>query len=117
MTGSLLVETRRADGDWVTVGRLTVASPMGSMSNNLPDGGRDVIMFECAGGYSVICRSLAGVDFEAGPPGSPRVIDAVAVEELARLEPGQSYEMPVTTDRGISVMVRWTQSSHGGDSE
>jgi hypothetical protein len=109
MTGSLLVEARRTGGDWVTVGRLTATSPMGSMSNNLPGGNRDVIMFECAGGCSVIGRSLAGVDFEAGPAGSLRVIGAVGVEELARLELGQSYEMPVTTDRGISVMVRWTQ--------
>ncbi len=57
------------------------------------------------GGHSVISRSSAGADYEAGPD---RVLLTAGDVELARLHTGESYEMAVTTDRGVSCTVRWT---------
>ncbi len=108
---SLLVEARAQDGSWRPVATLTPDSQPGSMSSNLPSGGRDVIMFWCDYGYSVISRSVGGADYETGPPGATRHyrgIIGVGTEELARLRAGESYELAVTTDRGVTCTVRWT---------
>ncbi len=102
------MEVRAQDGPWRPVAALTRDSQPGSISNNLPSrlgGGRDVIMFRCEGGHSVISRSSAGADYEAGPD---RVLLTAGDVELARLHTGESYEMAVTTDRGVSCTVRWT---------
>jgi hypothetical protein len=79
----------------------------GSISHNAPDGRRDVIMFACHGDYSVIRRSAAGADYEAG---RDRVILTDGTEELARLGPGESFVMDVVSDSGIAYRVRWSHS-------
>lgn len=86
---------------------MTPSDPPGSISTNLPGGGRDVIMFQCCGGYSLIERSVSGAD-ALDDQGAVRVIATAGTEVLARLLPGQSHEMTVTSDRGLTYPVRWT---------
>lgn len=108
MAACLRVDVQPAGTDrWAEAATLASSDPPGSISTNLPDGGRDVIMFRYCGGHSLIERSVGGVDGLADH-GAARVIATDGTEVLARLLPGQSHEMTVTTDRGLTCLVRWT---------
>jgi hypothetical protein len=108
MTAGLRIEVQPIGTDrWKQVATLTPSDPAGSVSTNLPGGGRDVILFSCCGGYSLILRSVSGADTLAGHD-AVRVIATEGTEVLARLLPGQSHEMTVASDRGLTYPVRWT---------
>lgn len=107
MAAGLRVDVGQGRDCWAELATLTVSDPPGSFSTNLPEGGRDVIMFQCCGGYSLIERSVSGADTLADH-GATRVIATAGTEVLARLLPGHSHEMTVTTDRGLTYPVRWT---------
>lgn len=96
----------RGDGmdGWRELATLTASAQPGSISNNA-GGRRDVVMFRCCGPYSLIEQSLGGADIEIG---SDRGICAEGFELLATLHPGESYEMAVTSDSGLSYTARWT---------
>ena len=101
----LLYEIRAvAGGKWMTLATLTPDDPPGSISQNTL-ATRDVIMFYCAGGHSVIERSVLGADTEIG---AMRAITTAGTERLATLNLGQTYEADVVSDKGIAYKARWT---------
>jgi hypothetical protein len=102
---ALLLELRTPGAEWKQIARLGPDDQEGSVSHNVAGGNRDVIMFACCGDYSVIRHSVAGADYEAGPD---RVILTDGTEELARLGPGESFEMDVVSDSGIAYRARWS---------
>lgn len=104
MSGLLYEIGTEAAGKWAKLATLTPDDPPGSISQNTP-AGRDVIMFYCAGGYSVIERSVLGADTEIG---AMRAITTAGTERLATLKPGQTYEADVVSDKGIAYKARWT---------
>lgn len=104
MSGLLYEIRAGAGGKWMPLATLTPSDPPGSISQNAP-ARRDVIMFYCAGGHSVVERSVLGADTEAG---AMRVITTAGTERLATLKPGQSYEADVVSDKGIAYKARWT---------
>lgn len=92
------------EGAWVPLVTLAPGDPPGSISQNSL-ATRDVIMFYCAGGYSVVERSVLGADTEVG---AMRAISTAGTERLATLTAGQSYEADVVSDKGIAYKARWT---------
>ena len=91
-------------GTWVPLATLTPSDRAGSVTSNTLDG-RDVIMFHCCDGHSVVERSVSGADETAG---TVRVVTTEGTETLARLTAGQSYEADLVSDRGIAYKARWT---------
>jgi hypothetical protein len=101
----LLVEIGR-EGRWAPIGELRQGDEPGSMSN-VVTGRREIIAFRCEGTHSVIERSKGGVDFELN--GSLRMVSSLGFDELARLEPRETYECDVQTDSmGTPARLRFT---------
>src|SRR5437660_1423172 len=97
--GILTVEFR-AQGEWHRVGPALAPSALpGSMSHNGP-AGRQVYVFGCDGGHSLVLRSRGGMDVEHAA-GSIRAIKSLeGFEEVARLTPERpSFECWLKTDR------------------
>jgi hypothetical protein len=104
----LLFESRAGESaGWTLLATLRPHDRPGSVSRNMPDGHRDVIMFDCNEDHSVISRSVFGADMEEG---TERVISTAGIEVLATLMPGQSYETNVISDRGVAYTARWTHA-------
>jgi hypothetical protein len=103
----LRIEISDGCGGWRPVAGMRPGDREGSISDSKP-GRRDVIMFRCEPGRSVIRRSRAGADWEQGAERA--VVPLAGFEELAVLVPGESFEMAVTSDRGVSYVARWVQS-------
>ncbi|MBI2579712.1 MAG: hypothetical protein HYW27_02315 [Candidatus Aenigmarchaeota archaeon] len=94
---TLSIEAYSPDGRWTKIGSIGPADLPGSLSDNRPDGGRDVYVFKCLGPLSVIYRSDAGMDIETG---SLREIAASGSEVVKELRSGsEPYEMRVKTDK------------------
>lgn len=105
-----LVMEISADGRaWRPVAVLNPGDPDGSVSNRQADR-RDVILFRCEHHRSVVYRSTGGTDYESG---AQRVVSTLGVEELASLTAGESFELDVTMDSGLSGRVRWTHHNRG----
>lgn len=83
--------------EWIRAGEVKPGDPPGSISQNKPDGSREVYLFQCEPDdkSSVIYRSEAGIDV-ANP--QIRVIDSVGLEEVARLTEAESHTISVKTD-------------------
>lgn len=112
MTGTLLLEVRPPGaGEWKTASVLGPADREGSISDTRQDGVRDVILFRCEGGKSVISRAGGGIGFEAGQVRS--VLPFAGRETLAELAAGEVYEQDVRTDQGTCCRARWTHREHG----
>src|ERR1700722_11976619 len=95
----LKVELYNASTDgWRPLGEIKPGEQNGSLSDNLPDGKRDVYMFgvdeETNSGF--ILRSVAGIDIENS---GTRAINSLAFAVVARLLDGDSHEMMIRTDR------------------
>ena len=103
----LLVEVADAHGAWSAVHLIPAGDPDGSISNNQP-AGRDIILFRCERDRSVIYRSAAGFDMEVA---GGRIVTMLGTEVLAVLGPGDSFELPVISDRGVAYSVRWTHQA------
>ena len=86
---------------WIQVGEVKPGDSPGSISDNKPDGTRDVYMFGCApdNSKSIIYRSGLGLDTEV-ERGRLRVVmpDPSRFETVKELNPGESYKMTVKTD-------------------
>lgn len=106
MSGLLLEGRFGNTGRWTVIASLGPHDPPGSISRITP-GGRDVIIFRCAGDHSVIERPIAGADWETG---AQRVIATTGTEVLATLTAGQSYEADVVSDRGVAYTARWSHA-------
>jgi hypothetical protein len=108
VTGTLLLEVRPPGAsEWKTASVLGPADQEGSISDTRPDGVRDVILFRCEGGKSVISRSGGGIDFEEASQARV-VLPFAGRETLAELGAGEVYERDVRTDRGTCCRARWT---------
>lgn len=106
MTGILVYEIALpGDSNWTTLGTLTPDTPEGSITD-MTDGGRDILLFRCAGDKSVVTRSVGGIDVEAGP--DRVVLPLKGREILAELGDGQSYERDVTSGTLREYRARWT---------
>lgn len=90
-------------GGWKEVGRLGPGKRPGSISDNRPDGRRDVYVFSCAedNSHSAIQRSAAGID---GATEQLRAISTVGAEIVKVLHAGETYEMNVKTDVGKQTL-------------
>jgi hypothetical protein len=108
----LLMEVSADGTEWKRAATLAPGEREGSISHNWPDGKRDVILFACHGDHSMIRMPASGADFEDG---DARMVITTGLREVARLGPGESFDMAVTTDRGLSYRVRWTHQA--GDDE
>jgi hypothetical protein len=105
--GKLLFERRTAgSSQWVAIAALRPASGAGSLKNNRPGGDREIVLFYCEDAHSVVLQTVDGNDYEVDP--LTRIVSAADVQELARLGPGESYEMDITTDLGVRATARWT---------
>ena len=102
---ALLFEAATPGGGWRLIDTIGPADPAGSVSDN-HDGHRDVIHFACNGDRSAICES-DGADYEDG------VLLTAGLRELAVLKSGESYERTITTDKGLTVALRWTHAEGG----
>jgi hypothetical protein len=103
----LHLEALAAGMGWKPLGVVAEGDPPGSLADNPPGGGRDVILFGYENGRCVIWRSVAGADYETGG-GAVRAVATTGLEDLAVLRPGEFYTMAVRTDRGTAATVRWT---------
>jgi len=96
--------------DWVKAGEVKPGDPPGSISQNKPDGQREVYLFRCEhnDNESVIYRSEAGVDV-ASP--EIRAISTEGLKEVARLKDGESHTISVKTDvSDARRVVRFTHN-------
>ncbi len=96
---SLTLEVYATADEWKKIGELKPGDPIGSISNNKPNGTRDIYMFECLpdGSKSIIYRSKAGIDIEYG---LTRMVTTEGAEVIKELRIGdEPYIMEVSTDR------------------
>ena len=99
-----------AGGRWVFVAKLGPGQPCATLSDNKPDGSRDIYKLECLpdDSGSVVYRSRAGVDADLG---DTRIVFSLEFEKLAVLTEGDKpYEMGLRTDR--SPEARRVRFSH-----
>lgn len=88
---------------WVKAGPdVKPGDPPGSISDNKPDGSRDIYMFECAqdDSQSTIYHSGFGLDTELeGGKLRAVVTDPSRLEIVKELGKGESFEMTIKTDK------------------
>ena len=94
----LLLEIGDDKNDWTKIGEVMPGNPPGSLSNNKPDGTRDIYLFECSadGSKSSIYRSKSGADYALNPT---RIVNTSGVDVVKELRIGESYELSIKTDR------------------
>jgi hypothetical protein len=105
----LKLEIYTQNKNWIKVGELRAGDQPGSVSDNKPDGSRDVYMFECSpdDSKSTIYRSKAGIDTEIGPMRTLTTVGAEVIKELKR--GGDPYEMRIKTDKSPEArLIRFT---------
>ena len=106
---SLRLELYVEGREWVKVGELLPGDRHGSISDNRPDGKRDIYLFQCEVGNSksVIYRSTVGLDFEVKHLRVTSTQGLEVIKELTSLQP--TYEMEVKTDQSsASKRIRFT---------
>lgn len=94
----LYTEVHIGGNNWHQVGVLNPGDNPGSMSDNRPDGSRQVYLFECSAddSHSLLYRSKAGIDAEIGVV---RVMATDGLEEIKCLTKGDKpYSIRVQTD-------------------
>lgn len=95
--------------EWVRVGEIHPTDLPGSISNNKPDGKRDIYQLKCEkdDSKSVIFKCIAGVDTEVGT--FRAIIPISKMEVVKELTRGESFEMDIRTDRStVSRKIRFT---------
>lgn len=98
--------------EWVRVGDVYSTDPPGTMSNNKPDGSRELYQFACAkdDSKSTIYRSGLGVDIEIGRFRGA-IIDPLKLEVVKELKREESFEMDIKTDRNpVVTKIRFTHT-------
>lgn len=97
--------------NWFRLGEIHPTDPMASMSDNKPDGSRNIYMLKCArdDSGSTIFRSGAGVDTKVGRFREIIAMDTSKLEVVKELRDGESFEMDVKPDMSpASIKVRFT---------
>lgn len=100
--------------EWLRVGKVHPTDPPGSISDNKPDGKRDLYQFECEkdDSKSTIYRSGLGVDMEVGTRFREAIIDPSKLEIVKELKKGESFEMDVKSDKSpTSRKIRFTHNN------
>lgn len=98
-------------GEWVTAGKIYPGDQPGSISQNKPDGEREIYLFECKEGdeKSVIYRSKEGFDISSP---TSRTIGTAGLETVATLKDREHYEISIKTDKSEArTVVRFTHRS------
>ena len=107
----LRVETYSQDmSKWVQVSEIKPTDPPGSVSQNKPDGNREIYLFECAkdDSHSTIYRSKGGVDTEIG---KHRVVMSENFEAIKTLKKGDKpFTLTLKTD--VSPQRRLIRFTH-----
>jgi hypothetical protein len=103
----LIYEVSDGRTPWRRAGILPAGSPPGTISHVAGDQ-RELIVFGCLGDRSVVGISVGGADVEAG---IGRFVSSSGVDVVATLTDGEEFEMPVTSDRGISYQARWRHTT------
>ncbi len=97
---ALLIEVY-GNGRWNRVGNICPGDPSGSMSDNKPDGKRELYLFECTldGSESRIYRSRAGLDreFMAGQLRESTIINGLEVVKVLKRR-DEPYILEIKTD-------------------
>ncbi len=90
-------------GDWGELGEVLPHDPPGSLSDNKPDGTRDLYVFTCEpdDSKSTLYRSKAGVDTRWG---RFRAFDSTGLEIVKELQRGESVELTVKTDNSPKLI-------------
>jgi len=105
----LKVEVYVSDNEWRIVGFARPGMP-GSLSDNRPDGRRDIYRLECLpdDSKSFIYRSRGGADIEIGDLRA--VFPTEGQEVIAELKRGdEPYRLMVATDRNLRpAVIRFT---------
>lgn len=108
----LRLEILGPTGDqWFRVGEVKPGDRPGSVSQNLPDGGREVYVFspDPDDSKSTISKSVGGVD-----PANParRTVFTEQLETVATLKDGESYTLSLKSDTSPERrIVRFTHLS------
>lgn len=87
------------NGEWLTLGIQPAGVRPATISDNKPNGRRDVYVTQCFKDHATIRRLRYGVDIEQG---NVRIIDPTELAEaelIKRLECGEHYEMALKPDR------------------
>ncbi|MDE1869087.1 MAG: hypothetical protein KGH60_03950 [Candidatus Micrarchaeota archaeon] len=103
----LVVEIETCHGAWKRLGELRPGDHQGSLSDNKPDGHREVYVFRCEpdGRSSKLLRSAAGVDSEEG---TERTIIPLGNFDIVKvLRTGDTYDLPITTPKGAQTVIRF----------
>ncbi len=108
----LRVEIYRPDiKQYAQAGEVSFGDPPGSMSDNKPDGTRDLYIFECSpdDSKSTIYKSELGVDVSQGNLRAV-ISDRARWNIVKELRKNQSFEMNVRTD--VSPKPRQVRFTH-----
>lgn len=105
---SVLRFERNNGEEWSTVVELGPGDRYGSISDQHNDGSRDVYSFgvDPVDNVGEVKRSKGGVDIEVV---GDRLIHSEGLESVARLNPGENYEMEIKSPRSPAAMlIRFT---------
>lgn len=111
----LRIEAYRGDtSEWVSVGEVKPTDPPGTMSNNLPDGRREIYHFSCASddSNSVIRKLPFGIDIAND---QQRIISESQIEraevEATLKKGGEPYKISIKTDKNPQrIIFRFTHT-------
>ncbi len=93
---------------YIPIGVLQPGEQPGSLSQNLPDGVREIYLFSCSpdNSHSLIQKSTGGMDMEIS---ELRALVTTDLETVAELHANESYTLDLLTDKGTSRRaVRFT---------
>ncbi|HEX4620835.1 MAG TPA: hypothetical protein VH208_04635 [Myxococcaceae bacterium] len=105
----LVVALRAANGIWAPAGVLLPADGPSSLHSHCPDGD-EMLVFACAGEFSVVALSTNGVAVEV-PTGARVVVASEDFRELARLGPDERFEREVCLAGRAPIACRWTHEA------
>lgn len=98
------------DEKWIKVNTVKPIDLPASVTDNKPDGKRELYIFQCSAddSHSTIYRSKKGADAEIGP--DYRAVNTTGLEVMKERKKGDKpYEMNIKTDKGSETRrIRFT---------